>query len=349
MVETGYEEILAHRASEPYATTAKKPGKVIGVTPKSGIVVKYDDGQEVGYFLGRYFGHAAGKVIPHDIDTRLSPGDKFEVGEPIAYSTAFFAPSFFSKKRINWKSSMLAETLLWETPVTFEDGSSLSQAFCNRAEAEMTHIKTVVVPATAAVHRLIAAGTAVDYHTPVCVLADSITSGGQFSEGTIDALSELAAQSPKAGYEGTVDDIIIYYNADPEDMSPELIKLVSASDKRLAAKANACKKPVYTGRVDEGYRIDGEPLSYGFAAIAVYITSKVAMGVADKGVIGSQLKTITSQTVDIPYTTEAGRPIDVTYSHTSVNNRVVTAPYLNGTCTAILQQLQDAMCKAYDE
>jgi len=346
-VRTGYEEIVPQRTGSMYAITAKKPGRVTDIN-EHGVIVTYDDGEILGYETGIRCGKAAGLVIPHRIVCPLKKGDKLEVGDPIIYNSGFFEPDFFNPKKIVWKNSMDATTVLWESVDTHDDASSISVEFSKRMRTTVAKVKTVVVPFDTVVSRLISVGKEVEFGTSVCVLQDSVSAAsGAFDETTLDSLSELSTQSPKAGVKGTVVNVEIYYHGDLDDMSDSLKSLARASDKRLADKAKALGKSIYTGQVDSGFRIDGDPLALDHAAIQITITQDVGMGVGDKGVFGAQLKSVISATMSQPMTTKSGRQIDAIFGYKSIDDRIVFSPYILGSTSMVLEALAEKMVQEY--
>lgn len=346
-VRTGYEEIVPQRTGSMYAITAKQPGKVTDVN-EHGVIIEYEDGQVQGYETGIRCGKAAGLVIPHNIVTPLKKGEKVQVGYPIIYNSGFFEPDFFDPKKIVWKNSMDATTVLWESVDTHDDASSISVEFSQRMKTTIAKVKTVVVAFDTVVSRLIPIGKEVEFSTSVCVLQDSVSAAsGAFDETTLDSLSELSTQSPKAGVKGKVSNVEIYYHGDLEDMGDSLRSLARISDKRMADKAKALGKTAYTGQVDSGFRIDGDALPLDHVAIQVTILQDVSMGVGDKGVFGAQLKSVISATMTSPMTTKSGRKIDAIFGYKSIDDRIVFSPYILGSTSMVLEALADKMVSEY--
>jgi hypothetical protein len=347
-VRTGYDTVIGQRTGDKYCITAKQPGKVKDVS-EHGVVVSYEDGTEVGYETGTQYGKASGLVIPHRIITDLKPGVKVMPGDAIIYNTGFFEPDFFDPKRVVYKGSKNLRTVLWEANDTLEDASVLSRKAADELSTQTTKVKTITVPFSTAVHNLLTAGTQVQYDSVLCVMQDEVSANaGAFDESTMDNLSRLSSQSPRAGCFGTLERIEVYYHGDLEDMHPTLQALASRSNKALAAKAKALGKKVYTGSVDSGFRIDGSSLEYNHVAIQVYMTTTVTTGVGDKNVFSHQLKSVASQIVDEPYVSLDGKDIDAAYGAQSVSNRVVNSAYSVGTANNALMALQEAMIKAYE-
>lgn len=346
-VRTGYEQIIPQRTGDTYAITAKKPGVVKDIN-EHGVIVEYEDGEVVGYETGTRFGKASGLVIPHTIITPLKKGSVVRVGYPIVYNSGFFEPDFFDPEKIVWKNSKTATTVLWEAVDTHEDASSLSTKFAKELSTRIAKVKTIVVAFDMVVNRLIKTGTAVEYGTSLCVLQDAVSAGsGSFDEQTLDSLAELSTQSPRAGVKGVVASVEVYYHGDLEDMSDSIRSIAKMSDRAMTEKSKALGRNIYTGQVDSGFRIDGDPLPLDHIAIQVTMIVEVAMNVGDKGVFDAQLKSVTSSIMEQPMMTESGREIDAVFGYQSIDNRIVMSPYILGTTGMVLEALEDKMIKEY--
>ena len=347
-IRTGYETVIGQRTNPRFCTIAKKPGVVKAVNPK-GIIVVYDDKEEKGYEIGRYYGNAAGLTIPHMLVTNLKEGQKFQPGDAICYNQGFFEPDLLNPKRIVYKCSMDVRTVLWESTQTLEDATCISPRLAQRSITQATKVKTVVVKFTDVINKLITTGTKTEYDTPICYITDSVVSNaGAFDEETMDSLSVLKSQTPRAGAQGTVERIEVYYHGELEDMSESLQAAAIQSDKAFKARAQDAKKPVYSGKVDSGFRIDGTPLGLDEVAIQIYITTNVGMGLGDKGVFCNQLKTIVSETMTGDYKTEQGALIDAVFGWQSVDARIVTSAYRIGLGSLAMRKISELAVQAYE-
>lgn len=335
-LRTGYEQVIAHRTSDLYATTAKQDGRVVS-TNDHGIVVEYADGTKQGISLGRRYGKAEGLTVPHDVVTPLKEGDEFKNGDVIAYNPGFFQPDILNPKQVIWKAGMLVWTVLMESTMTLEDSSAISKKISEQLTTQVTKIKTIVVRFDQAIHKLVKAGQEVGSESILCIIEDAITQNNQlFDEESLDTLKVFSARTPLAGFKGKVERVEIYYHGDVEDMSPSLAEAVIASDKEMARRHKAVGGKVFTGQVDDGFRAEQNPLALDTLAIQVYITADVPAGVGDKGVFGNQLKTVYGQVLQAKWQTEDGQEVDAVFGAKSVGDRIVRSPYKIGTTTTLL-------------
>lgn len=335
-LRTGAESVMAHRNSDLFASTAKQNGKVISMTP-TGFIVEYDDGLTEGFQTGRRYGSNAGMTIPHDVITDFKVGDKFKLGDVLAFNAGFYERNLFDPGQVVMKMGVLATVALLESSDTLEDSCAISVSMSEKLRTNLTKVKTVVLNFDQEIRRIVHAGQAVKYDDPVCIIEDAVTANaGLFDEESYDTLRVLGANAPSAKENGVVERIEVYYNGDKEDMSETLARVTDISDRQLAKRRGSAGLKVVSGQVDEGYRIDGNPLLMDTLCIKFYITTDHAMSVGDKGVLANQMKTVLGRVMYEPVTTESGTQVDVIFGAKSIFDRVVTSPFMIGTTNTLL-------------
>lgn len=346
-LRTGYEQVLAHRTDDLFATTAKQSGEITGKTDKS-LTITYADGSIGRIELGRRFGKSAGSTIPHMVVTKLNVGDKFQEGDLIAYNENFFEPDLLDPKQVAWKGGVLVKTAIMESPDTFEDSSAISERIAKEMMTQTSHIRSIVVDFDQAIHKLVKTGESVDVESILCTIEDAITtSSGLFDDESLETLRLLSNAAPKAKYTGKVEQVEIFYNGSIEDMSESLAELANASDRSLIKLNASLGKPKITGKVDGAYRIDGKPLGKNQLVVNIYITSDVPAGVGDKGVFGNQMKTIFGRVMTGINETESGVPIDAIFGYQSISNRIVQSPEIMGTTNTLLRIIGKHVANIY--
>lgn len=346
-VRTGYDAVIPHRTYDLFAYTAKKPGVVRTVDAK-GIIVDYADGQSQGYELGRRFGNAAGLTVPHQIVTSLKAGDKLQEGDVIIYNSGFFEPDFFNPKQVVLKNSINVKTVLWESSQTLEDASSISTRASARLRTNITKVKSIVVNFDQAVDRLVKVGDVVQADTVLAIIQDAVTANSKlFDDESLDTLRAISAQTPRANLNGKVEKVEVFYHGDKDDMSESLRAIANMGDRELKKYAASLGRNAYTGSVDSGFRIEGDPLPLDAMCIRVYITTAVGAGVGDKGVFCNQMKTVFSEVLEHDYVSEEGDVIDAVFSVKSINARIVTSPFMLGTTNTLLKVLAKRAVAAY--
>lgn len=347
LVRTGYEPMVAHRVSDTYAVTAKEDGTVVQVTDDS-IVVAYASGKSKSIQLGRRFGTVAGTVFPHNVVTPLKVGDKFKVGDPISYNTNYFQLDPLNPKQLLMKFSVIAKTALMESADTLEDSSVISERLAGKLGTKITKIRDIVVTFDQKIHSLVKAGQKLEADDILCTIEDAVTADNElFDENSIDTLRLLGSQTPRAKYEGVIEQIEVFYNGDLEDMSESIRNIAVQADKARAKFAKGMNKTALTGQVDSTMRIGGNPLNLDSLAVRVYITTDVGTGVGDKGVFANQMKTIFGRVMSGENRTESGEDIDAIFGYTSINNRIVLSADLVGTTTTLLKVIAKQAVKVY--
>lgn len=346
-VRTGYEQVVAHRTSDLFAFTAKKPGKVISLS-ETGMVVEYDDGEKKGIELGRRYGNAEGATIPHDVRAAVKLGQKFKVGDLLSYNEGFFERDFLDPNQVVWKAGVTLRVALMESTMTLEDSSAISKRAGELLQAKTTKVRTIIVDFQQAISKLVKVGQAVESGDILCVIEDATTARNSlFDEESLDTLRVLQAQTPQAKASGIVERIEVFYHGEKSDMSESLRSIANASDREMVARHRSIGRSAMNGQVDESFRSDGDPLNLDTLAIKIYITTDVPAGVGDKGVFGNQMKTVFGKVMEHPVTTESGKEIDAIFGQKSIFDRIVTSPELMGTTIVLMGVAGKRAVKAY--
>lgn len=344
---TGYEQVLAARTDELFASAARMDGEVVSVNDKA-IVVKYDNGDTHSIQLGRRFGKAAALTLPHNLVTQFKAGQKFKKDDILAYNTDYFEPDPLNPGNALFKFGALFTVALMESPDTLEDSCAISLQASEKMASRLTEQRNIVVSFTDNVHQLIPVGTKVNVEDPLCVIEDAITAQSRlFDDASVSVLKNLAASSPKAKFTGVVEKIEVYYHGDIDDMSETLQEITLESERERKRQARELKTDYISGRVDGALRVDGNPLMPNQAVIRVYITGTAGFGVGDKAVFGNQLKTICGRVMTGRNETEHGEPIDAIFGYLSVSDRIVRSPEIMGTTNKLMELITEKAIAAY--
>lgn len=334
---TGYEQVIAHRTTDLFAYTAKQDGVVTTVTDKT-IMLTYADGSVKYIETGRRFGKAKGSAYPHDVVANVKEGDKVKFGDLIVYNRNFFAKDFMDPKGVSWKAGVLSRTAIMDTTDTFEDSCAISEKLAEELTSETTFIRNVVVNFDQSISRLVEVGDIVEVDSILCTIEDSVTAKSDlFDDETLQSLRLLSSATPRAKHKGVVQKVEIFYNGEIVDMSETLGYLAQTHDRALSRLKKNLGKNKITGKVDSGYRIDGDPLGKNQLVVNVYITADVPAGVGDKGVFGNQLKTIIGRVMTGTNRSMDGKDIDGIFGYMSISNRTVLSPEIMGTTNALLE------------
>lgn len=346
-VRTGYEQVIGHRTGDLFCTTAKQAGKVISVS-EEGIIVEFEDGTRKGIELGTRYGKVSDIHVPHNVITKLQVGEKFSAGDVLAFNEGFFEEDLFNPNQVVMKSGVLVNVVLMEAPVTLEDSSAISKETAALLTSKLTKVKQVVVDFSQQLHRVQKQGATLSEEDILCIIEDSITSDNKlFDEESLETLKLLGSHTPKAKTHGVLDRIEVYYHGDKEDMSSTLRQLADFSDRQLGKRLTSAGKKRFTGSVDDGYRVNGDPLMLDTACIKFYITGDVPAGVGDKGVFANQMKTVFGEVLPMDVATESGEKIGAIFGQKSIDDRIVNSPELIGTTTVLLELIGKKAAEMY--
>ncbi len=346
-LRTGFDQILAHKVDETFATTADLDGKVTKLD-EDHMVVEYDDGTSAKIQLGRRFGSAAGSIYAHDLVTSFKAGDAVKKGDVLAYNEGFFEPSPFSKRQVSWKSGVLTRTVIIETAGTLEDSSYISHGLANKLATEVVKEKYVIVRFGQSIRDMVRVGDKVDLDTILCTIEDAVTADNKlFDDASMSTLRLLSAMTPTAKVVGEVQKVEVFYHGDIEDMSDSLANIAASADrdrKRLCRKLGV---PEVTGTVDQSMRIDGNGLDLDCMAIKFTIASTVGTGLGDKAVFGNQMKTVVGRVIEGIHETENGDWYDSIFGCKSIQDRIVLSPLLLGTTNTLLRVIGEKAALEY--
>lgn len=346
-LRTGFERVLAQRVDDLFAVTAKQKGQVVEKDDRA-IKVKYEDGSEKSFELGRRFGTVSGMTLPHELEAALNLNDTFDVGDAIAFNSRYFQKDSLNPREVVWKWGAMARTALLESTDTLEDSSALSQELANRLVTEVTKVRDVIVEFDQAVHNLVAIGSEVGVESILCTIEDPVTAQNKlFDDTSLDTLRILSANNPKSKMSGRVEKIEVFYHGDIDDLSPSLAEIAHTSDRNRRRDARRLGTTYTSGQVDDSLRIMGNALPYQNVVVRIYITGPVHAATGDKFVFANQLKTIVGRIMTGQNKSEDGRDIDAIFGMESVSARIVWNPFITGTTSTIMKLVSLRAVAAY--
>lgn len=341
-VLTGYESVLAVKASDKFVISAVEAGVVHSVD-KNSITVIYTESGKKKYTLKEWTTkEEAGVTYTHKLTTTLKKGVKFNKDATLAYDKSFFAPDMFDPTRVIYRSGRSLTVALMEAPETYEDSGVISSKTAKLMGTVVTKVKSITLTSTDNIVDAVSVGAKVEPKTPLLSIVDEALSGlSDLDDKAIEILKGLKMLSPKAGYRGTISKIRIFYNCEFNELSTSLQEHVKVSDALLIDETG------HTGQVDSSYSIQGAQLTLGSVEIKYYIKINVGMGTGDKAILGNQLKFTVGYVYDTPIVAEDGTEIDGIFSAMSIEARIVNSPGLMGTTSKVLEVLSDNAVEMY--
>lgn len=339
-VRTGYESVLASRINDKFATVAKGNGIVTKVT-KSAVVVEYKDGDKVTkekHKLYTWFSkEESGTSYSNKVVSNVSVGTKIYKDYVLTYAESFFSPDTYDKSRVVYRQGNVVRTAFIENMESYEDSAAISNSLSKLMSMDSIKSKSSVITTQEVITKVMDIGSKVEHSTPLFSIMDKDFVATDMDEETLEIIQNIKSSSPKAGVRGTIENIKIFYNCDIESMGEELRYYTEQSDKRLLEETG------FTGKVNSGHSINGRHLLDNELEIKVFIKVEDDMGIADKAIMGNQLKcTIGDIIGDIK--DEDGVPIDLVFSTSSMSKRIVISPVKIGLLSTYMKKtINDAV------
>jgi len=329
-------KVVAHRTSVKHARRTDQDCTVTEVDDVH-VKVKYKDGTEEAFELGRWFGPHEGSYYPHTLVTKWKKGDKLPAGAIVTYNEAHFEPDLLDPYQVNLKDGVVAWVALIEGEEVIEDSCTISQRIADQLAADVTKVKEVTIGFNQNLMESLKEGDHVEVDSILCTFSDNLSGDVEgFSKEAAATLYELSSFAPRAGVRGHIDKIEVVYHGEPEDLTPSLAALVTKYDRARKRKATAIGGDIPTsGSVNGDYRVEGVPLAYQNLVVKFYITHRAPMAAADKMVLVNQLKTTVYQVMTGENHTEDGEPVDSKFGRNSVDARIVGSFMRIGTTNGV--------------
>ena len=335
-IRTGYENILPYRIGSKFTGYVKEDGKVLKVS-KSNIKVRYKTGKEETFNFSDWTSkEESGTTFKHYVKPNVKEGQTVHKGDIVYYDDTFFTPDPFEPNVVVYRPGTVVKVAFNETMETFEDATLISEELANKISIEYVKVRSIVLDTDASIKDFLKLGDKVKSTTPLFLLTSKLIGDEKLDKKTLDLMQAFVKGSPKAKYEGIIDNIDVRYNANKSDMSSSIRKLVDYSEAHMKDLETGKK---FTGKVDKSYSVNGKSLEEGKIEIKYSIRSSKKMKTGDKAIIGHQLKTTVTNVNDKPMYTESGEVIDVMFSLRGVYARIVNSALLMGTTATLLEKV----------
>lgn len=338
--------MLSYQVSDKYVISAIDNGRVIN-SNKTTVEIQYSNNLTKKYIKRSWTSkEESNACYTHNLVSDLNKGDLVEVGDTILYDELFFEADIFDKKKVIFRPGTVINTALMEDMQTFEDSCAISEKAATLLSTRVTKVKSMVVSAQDEVVNIVKIGDKLEAGYPLLSITDPhIAKYKGLDEEALEALKRLKQSTPTSSYKGIVSKIVIYYNADFNNLSDTLKELVTISDKNIAAQSSKN----YTGRVSSAYSIQGKPLLEDQVEIKIYIDTNESMGIGDKGIFGNQLKTTLGEVYSYDINTIDKTPVDAIFGFMSISARIVNSPIDIGTTNKTLELVTEQALKLYFE
>lgn len=346
IIRTGYEYVMPYKVGKLYCTMAREDGIVTKRTDKI-VIVKYKDGEVEGIPIGIRYGKMEGSTYPHSIVSDLKEGDKFKMGEPIAFNEYFFERDWLDPRRILMKFNRNVTVALTMNNEVYEDSSAISAELSKTMSTKSIKDKSFILEFGKNIINIIPEGTDVEPNDILFTVLDETTDYNNLSETSINMLQNLASLSPKAKIRGTVVRYEVKYNGDIADMSPTLRKLANRLDKEAFEESEGTEYEVQNNRTTSEYRSEGKNLNVDTLELKVFIQTEIEQKLGDKSVYAGQMKNVISNVFHQTITTNSGDKIDAMFSFKGMLARQVVSPIIMGTTNRLVRYASKKLAEIY--
>ena len=360
-IRTGYEKILAHRTTLPFAYSAEDDGKLLDINNASELIkIEYKDGRKICLHYGQDYSNNSGQGFYATQNIKLNDlkaGKTFKKGDVLVYNEDYFTADPYSSQ-VNWNMGTLANVAIMETDDTMEDSSAICRSLSSKLEFEPVHIRMLNLTKDTTVHQIADIGTEVAASDKL-ITFDESSVGELEAQGmdttTIELLNKMNKATPKAKHSGKVVRIELFYKCPVEEMSESmqiLIKKYNGVKNKKAKYAKSCDNsgeylPIEP--ITSTNRLGNDILDQDNVLIKFYIQDTLDALRGDKIVVGSSLKSVIAKVYeDNDIVTEEGLPIDVSFSCLSITNRIINTPVLIGMTNKILDDLESEVLKIWN-
>ena len=373
LISNGADEAIRFRLSSEYVVNADEDGKVIEYDDKSGMmVVQYKPfdakpGKFRAFKLSQDVvkNSGGGIYFAKQLVSPLKVGDTFKKGDVLAYHDKFF--TYSKLNGLCYNIGPLVRCVLHATSEAYEDGGWLTESAAKDMATSIVYKEDAQLDRNATVADILKIGDLVH-------VDDKLIS---FSSGTSDAqLNKLLSildddttsdlqRGKRAEHAGTIVDIIIYSQVDPNDCSPSVKKLLTDYRTRIQRVSNVLDKyDKSDGIVKAGYMNRQPDTSvhdrYGKIKgietdilIEFYIKHTYNISIGDKIVLYSANKNTISKVVPDD---QAGwsednpdDPIQGAISPSPLSKRMIFSPQIMLSNTTCLMELKRKILQIWDE
>ena len=353
-LRTGYEKILAHRTTMPFAYSAQEDGKVIDVNNSSKLIkIEYKSGKLICLSYGQDYSNNSGQgfyatqnIVLHNI----KENSKFKKGDILCYNNDYFTPDPYSTQ-INWNMGLLANVIIMECDTTIEDSGAISAKLGEQLTCAPVHIRTINLNKSTTVHQIATIDTDVSSSDTLITFDESdigeIYGDEQEKNTTLELLNKLNRATPRAKHDGKVVRIELLYKCDFETMSPTmqaLVKKYNGAKNKKARYAKSCSNSdsyLPIDSITSTDRIGNIILDDETVVVKFYIQDQIAVNAGDKICFDSSLKSIVSNVFNDQIMSEDETvEIDAFFSALSISNRLILSPLIVGMTNRVLEDVE---------
>ena len=363
LITNGADEAMAYMVSDTYVFKAKKPGKVLEISPDKYMILAYNDGTNDLVDLTEHSrkNSDGGFYITIKLSTDMKLNQKFKENEIVAYDKSTFSNKVGEADGLAYNVGVLARCAIMTTDEGYEDSTAISQWMSHAMGSSVDAEIPISLDKNVNVYNIVKEGDPIEEGDPLIIFQNAFDDKDANvllkNITDTDFVSDLGRIRIKAKYTGYVQEIKIYRTCELDEMSESLRKLVSAYEKGIKNWKALYKKYDIpnANTLDPDYKMpqsgilkntpDGVLIVFKIKYIDLLgIADKLVWQSANKGVI----KYIFPKGKE-PFTAHApDKPIHALGSSRSFNARMVTSPIISGALNKMLIALDEQVKEIMD-
>lgn len=363
LVGSGVEKTIPYIISDEFTFKAKKDGIIESINSKDKVaIIKYNDGTKDCIDLdGTLVNNSNGGFLNYQTyELLFHVGEKFKKGEIIAKNPLFFSGDGRSEDSdISYNLGKLAKVAITSADFTYEDSSIITEELSDKMKTKITMKKDKILKGDSTVSFIAKEGQRIKTGDPLLIFENAFDDesmnsilnkiGNDFSE----EIKDLSKNVFKCKYTGRVVKINIYYNAEVEEYSESIQKIL----KQYIAKGKSKRKiiqsikgngfdsincPIIEKQNDT--KIKGVEIGEKGILFEFYIEYEDSLGIGDKITYNTALKTIISNIIpkdEEPYSElHPDEKIDAVLSPLSIVSRMTVDVFMDGFINKALIELK---------
>jgi len=367
LIGSGIEKTVPYIISDEFAFKAKEDGVVQKIDYKNKVaILKYKSGKEdlIDLDVVETNNSNGGFYCSQVFQMLYSEKEKFTKGAVIAKNPLFFSGDG-KKQDIAYNLGKISKVAIASADFTLEDSSAITESMSDAMTTKITMRKVQTLDKNATVSYIAKEGTPIKTNEPLIIFEnsfndDSISSvlnkiGTEFEQD----IAEISKNELKCKYTGTIKKINIYYTYDINEYSESIQKIINDYINSKKSRKNIIEKykgtgydslnvPILDKQTDtkvKGEELDGIMFEF-------FIEYEAPLGVGDKIIYGTALKTIVSQVIlkgEEPYSEY--RPeenVEAILSPLSINSRMTIDIFVQGYGAKALIELKRQVKKLFE-
>jgi hypothetical protein len=358
-LRTGFESVIAHRTSSLFSTVADQDGEVVEIDTNLKLCkIKYKDNSFQVIDYSTKYTDSAGTIITQKVNLNnllTKVGAKFKKDTVLAYNPDYFEQDAYNPTQVNWKLGIYGNVALMETDGTYEDACVISEELSRKLSIIPVHRKVISLTPNTYIYKYSTIGTHIKSIDPIMTFEeiDLEMEEIKVSEAELELWEKLDRKLPKANHTGTIVNMEVYYNVHPNEMHHTLrdlvINVIRNQDLKFkkAQGTNSATDFIPSMKLPITSKFKGASFISPTVAIVYYIQDEHVAGIGDKIIFDSSLKSVISNVMSEPMTTESGRVVDAQFASQGVFNRIITSPFVQGCAQTIMEKLEDDVIKMY--